>query len=180
MKSAVHEIGGRLSQPPIRRIIVIGYGNELRGDDAIGRHIARAINAWQLQGVVSTDLHQLLPETADLIRSFDTVVFIDASLDSSILEVSVTPVIAHKTDSFGTHQGSPESLVALCRAIYGRAPEAWWVRIPVQNVNFGRGLSDAATKNKSVALDKIQWLLKSQAPESFEKNQDLGPNPSHA
>jgi Ni,Fe-hydrogenase maturation factor len=48
-------------------ILVIGYGNELRGDDAIGQWVARAVAA-----------HQLTPELAEDLAHTDYAVFVDA------------------------------------------------------------------------------------------------------
>ncbi|HOW68439.1 MAG TPA: hydrogenase maturation protease [Candidatus Paceibacterota bacterium] len=170
------------SGPPERssQVIIIGYGNELRGDDAIGRHIVRAIEAQHIRGVVTADLHQLLPETVELICPCRFAIFVDACLDSAISEVSVTPVILRAADLWRTHLANPESLLALCQAIHGRMPEAWWVRVPVFTVDFAQGLSVAANHNKTVALDKIDRLLKRLIPNSFRQPKNSDPLNSHA
>ena len=46
-------------------LVVIGYGNELRGDDGAGPRVARAVAAHNLPGVQIITAHQLTPEMAD-------------------------------------------------------------------------------------------------------------------
>ena len=46
------------------RALVIGYGNDLRGDDAIGQQVAKAIKDCCLSSVQSIAIHQLTPELA--------------------------------------------------------------------------------------------------------------------
>jgi Ni,Fe-hydrogenase maturation factor len=41
--------------------MVIGYGNELLGDDAIENGIVNAIESWHLLTVKSLAVHQLTP-----------------------------------------------------------------------------------------------------------------------
>ena len=62
--------------------LVIGYGNELRGDDAAGPRVAAAVEQWQLPGVRVLILHQLTPELADPIASSGLVIFVDAALEA--------------------------------------------------------------------------------------------------
>jgi len=45
-------------------ILLIGYGNELRGDDAIGPLVARALAELRLPGTQVLALTQLTPELA--------------------------------------------------------------------------------------------------------------------
>jgi Ni,Fe-hydrogenase maturation factor len=48
----------------MKATIVIGYGNELLSDDAIGPRVANLINLWHLSHVQSLAVHQLTPELA--------------------------------------------------------------------------------------------------------------------
>ena len=64
-------------------IVVIGYGNPLRGDDAIGWKAAEA-----LRDVYEDDMavevfasHQLNPEMAESVAEAGMVIFIDAVAD---------------------------------------------------------------------------------------------------
>jgi hydrogenase maturation protease len=46
-------------------VLVIGYGNTLRRDDAVGPLSAEEVSRWGRPGVVPLDLAQLLPELAE-------------------------------------------------------------------------------------------------------------------
>ena len=47
------------------RTLVIGYGNELRGDDAVGPLVARTAESWQRPGLRALAVQQLTPELAE-------------------------------------------------------------------------------------------------------------------
>jgi Ni,Fe-hydrogenase maturation factor len=47
-------------------VLVIGYGNPLRGDDRVGWVVAERLR--EVAGVTAVTTHQLLPEHADLIQ----------------------------------------------------------------------------------------------------------------
>ena len=65
-----------------RQALVIGYGNTLRGDDAVGQVVARALaGEAAIEGVEVIACHQLMPELAECIDAADLVVFIDAAAD---------------------------------------------------------------------------------------------------
>lgn len=60
--------------------LVIGYGNELRGDDGVGPKVAEAVEAWKLAGVSVLALRQLTPELAADLAVVRRVIFVDAAL----------------------------------------------------------------------------------------------------
>jgi hypothetical protein len=59
-------------------LLVIGYGNELRGDDGVGPKTAMAVSEWHFPGVKTMVCHQLTPDLAEPIAAAERVVFIDA------------------------------------------------------------------------------------------------------
>ena len=64
-------------------LLVIGYGNTLRGDDGVGPRVAEAVAAMALPGVRTLGCHQLAPEHAEAISRADRVVFVDAAVDAA-------------------------------------------------------------------------------------------------
>jgi hydrogenase maturation protease len=75
-------------------VVVIGYGNTLRGDDGAGPAVAQAIADRALPGVRSLAVPQLTPELAEIVAEANLVVFVDAALmaeDDGIRAVSVQP-----------------------------------------------------------------------------------------
>jgi hypothetical protein len=64
-----------------RQALVIGYGNTLRGDDAVGQVVARALaGEAAIEGVEVIACHQLMPELAECIDAADMLLFITAKL----------------------------------------------------------------------------------------------------
>ena len=76
--------------------LVIGYGNDLRSDDGAGRVVADRLDALALPDVTVRSVIQLTPELALEIAKFDTVVFVDASVE--VAETISTPVVAGPKD----------------------------------------------------------------------------------
>ena len=70
-------------------LLVIGYGNTLRGDDGVGPKVAEAVEALQLPGVRTLVCQQLSPEHAEPISRARVVVFVDAAVDAP-REVQIT------------------------------------------------------------------------------------------
>ncbi|HEU5101426.1 MAG TPA: hypothetical protein VFU22_20525, partial [Roseiflexaceae bacterium] len=61
-----------------RSIVVIGYGNELRGDDAIGMIVAEQVASRGWPNVCAIATRQLLPELAEDLARVGLAIFVDA------------------------------------------------------------------------------------------------------
>jgi len=137
------------------RLLVIGYGNELRRDDGVGPRAARAVAAWQLPGVEGVAAHQLTPELAERIGEAERVVFVDAGQGDIVL---VRPVGPGRTAQALGHTGDPRELLALAEALYGYHPEAWLITLPAPELGFGEGLSAAAEHGLAEALREVRAM----------------------
>lgn len=137
--------------------LVIGYGNTLRSDDGVGAKVAAAVAELALPGVVSLVRHQLTPELAEPISSARAVVFVDAAVDAAT-EVQVRQLEPAEGAQLMAHAADPRSLLAFARQLFGRCPPAWWLTIPVENLDFGEELSPLARRGFQTALDKIRTL----------------------
>ena len=143
----------------MRNLLVIGYGNELRGDDGVGPRVARAVAALARPGVWAVAAHQLVPEMADLVRGADGVVFVDAHVDAVAVEVrAITP---GPINSGWGHTSDPRWLLSLTRAVYDHTPPAWLVTIPATDLGMGDRLSEEATQGMAEALRRVLALLES-------------------
>jgi hydrogenase maturation protease len=137
--------------------VIIGYGNELRGDDGVGPRAARAVAEWAEPAVRAVAVHQLTPELAAALAEADAVLFIDASIEGG--EPALIPIRpASKAEHLG-HTADPSGLLALAAGVYGRCPRAALLRIPGRRFDFGTDLSTAATDHLEKALDQIRdWI----------------------
>src|SRR5215831_10583842 len=118
------------STRPERKVLVIGYGNPLRGDDAVGPFVAS-----RLGGIV---VHQLTPELAEPLASADLAIFIDARNDLLPGAVDVRPLGGSPVM---THYCTPAYVLHLARQVYGRAPESVLVGIGAESFEWGAPLS---------------------------------------
>ena len=136
-------------------LLVIGYGNTLRRDDGVGVKVAEAVETLNLPGVHTLVCHQLTPELAETISQSRAVIFVDAAVDASG-KVQLRPLEPAGTSQLMAHAADPRTMLALARDIFGRAPRAWWLTIPVEELGFGDELSPRAAEGFKVALERIQ------------------------
>ena len=145
-----------LSEPA--GLLVIGYGNELRGDDAVGPRVAIEVAGWKREGLRTMACHQLTPELADPIAAAGRVIFVDATV-ASVGEVSMCEIgPASPSPAIMTHVVDPQTLLRLAKQVFGRCPQAWWLTVPVENLDFGEKLSPLAQRGLQQALEKIRAL----------------------
>jgi hydrogenase maturation protease len=137
--------------------LVIGYGNDLRSDDAVGRHVARAVADWQLANVRVLECQQLSPDLALDIASASRVIFVDASIDHT--SVTCSPLSAEVKPQAISHHLSPSTLLALAQHLYQAAPEAQGLLIPVASLALGESLSQTAQRGVREALSILRRLL---------------------
>jgi len=141
--------------------LVIGYGNTLRGDDAVGPRAATVIQAWGLSDVTALAVTQLTPELAAPLATARLAIFVDARVvaeeETSLVEiVPLRP--AGEPAAFG-HGGDPRALLDLAQTVYGTCPRAWLVTVPSAQFQLGEGLSPRASRGLTEALKKIVTLL---------------------
>jgi hydrogenase maturation protease len=148
-------------------VLVIGYGNDLRSDDAVGKRVAEAVATWKLPSVQALAVHQLTPELTVKLTDVDRAIFVDAytaTHDEQVQEVQVRPLEAVHTGGVAGHTGDPQSLLALTKALYSHCPQAWWVTIPGINFEVGDNLSLIAKRGVAVALERIDQLIQETYP----------------
>jgi hydrogenase maturation protease len=138
-------------------LLVLGYGNTLRSDDGVGPKVVEAIAALKLPGVQTLSCDLLTPELADPISRADTVVFVDAAFDAPA-EVQLRPLAPADSSQIMVHAADPRTMLALARDVFGHAPKAWWLTIPVENIGIGEQFSDLARRGVDSAIQKIQEM----------------------
>lgn len=125
-------------------VLIIGYGNPLRGDDGFGFRAAE-----QIPGAIA--VHQLTPELQVAIAGADGVIFLDATGEGIPGEIRRRAISAESGAASFTHHATPEALVAGARQLYGHAPAA--VLISVCGADFS--VSDTLSAAVCAALDSI-------------------------
>lgn len=120
--------------------LIVGIGNELRGDDAVGIRVVGSLPPQPDAEAIA--VHQLTPELADRLRDAERVLFIDAHAADDTVRLSPLEPAA-ETALLG-HALSPEALLQWTRLAHGRAPEGWLLTVPARAFPFGESLSSEA------------------------------------
>lgn len=145
---------------PGRSILLIGYGNTLRGDDAAGPAAAEIAAGWRLPHLVARPCQQLTPDLAEDVGRADVVIFIDAlaqTIAPAGLRIErMDPAPARvRGDS---HVACPCELLRLARELYDARPEAWIIGIPAEQFDCGAGLSRSAQDHIDRALEHVRRM----------------------
>ena len=150
-----------------RPAVVIGYGNTLRTDDAVGQHAAAAVQSWNLPGVAAIAVTQLAPELAASLSTARLAVFVDAIAVSNGGPggVEVTRIKPSGVASAFGHTSDASYVLALAEAVYGNCPMAWLVSVPAADIGVGDGLTEAASLGLADALNRIAELLAEPFPD---------------
>jgi hydrogenase maturation protease len=141
-------------------LLVIGYGNTLRRDDGVGPKVAEAVAALALPGVRALAYPLLTPELADPVSRARIAVFVDASVDAP-REVQLRKLAPADSSQIMAHAANPATLLALARDVFGHAPEAWLLTVPVENISIGEELSAFARRGLEIAVEAIKKLARS-------------------
>lgn len=141
------------------QVVVIGYGNSLRGDDMIGRVVVEAIAKYGPPNALAISVTQLMPELADIIADSQAVVFVDARRDQEAEAVEICRLSAVPTQLHHSHDVGPRALLMLAETCYGGAPPAWLVAVPACEFGVSDQLTSAAARRVSAAVCAVQQLL---------------------
>jgi hydrogenase maturation protease len=136
-------------------MLVVGYGNTLRGDDAVGQHVALAVARWNLSGLTVKAVQQLTPDLAEPLSRTDIAIFVDARLAGAQDTIQVRQLAPSNRTGFPGHSSDPGSLLALALAVYGGQPRAYLVTVPGVDFSFHEGLSATASQGAALAVERI-------------------------
>ncbi len=124
--------------------LIIGIGNPLRGDDAVGAEAIRALEARSLPPQVKTvHAQQLSMDLAEALGAASLAIFIDARLGDPPGELRVQKLEPDSCLSAAgvSHFFDPATLLAAVQALYGQHPKAWLFSVNAQTFDFGAPLS---------------------------------------
>lgn len=143
------------------KLLLFGYGNPGRGDDALGPELVELIAQMQLADIECQDDMQLQVEHVTDMAGCDQVLFIDADM-SCAEPFDFSEIIAAKDDSYTSHAMNPTALLHAYSQVYGKdAPPAFLLRIRGYDFELGDPLSDKATANFESASKLIVELCTS-------------------
>jgi hydrogenase maturation protease len=146
-----------------KRILIYGYGNIGRQDDALGvltaENIEKFLSQNSMEGVEVESNFQLNIEDAETISAYDLVIFVDASLETTE-DLWYVPVEPTNKVNFSMHAVSPGFIVKLCEELHSKAPQAYILHIKGFSYGFLGEMTKEAQKNLQKAthflIQKIQ------------------------
>ncbi|MCE0499010.1 MAG: hydrogenase maturation protease [Methylacidiphilales bacterium] len=126
-----------------KRVLIIGYGNPLRGDDGLGWEVAGRLAACITDpSVAIMAVQQLTPELSEPIHAVDLVIFVDASNEGepgTWKYERVMPASAH-APSLG-HHFDISGLLAYTGALFPSCPGALVVSVAAESFACHENLS---------------------------------------
>ncbi len=126
----------------MQRILILAYGNPLRGDDGIGWHVADRLRTRLTQEEVEIlSVHQLTPDMAERIHLTDAVIFIDAATSGVPGEIHCATLVACSSRARFSHELSPAAVLGLARDLYGATPHAHLLTVTGESFAHGSALS---------------------------------------
>ena len=145
------------------RIVLFGYGNPSRGDDALGPLLLERAEAWLATQpgltVEAVADFQLQIEHALDLQGKDLALFLDADAGCTP-PFTLCSVLPAQDASYSTHELSPEAVLQVCCEVSGQEPPpAYILSVRGERFELGEPLSTAAARNLDEAWAFLQQLL---------------------
>lgn len=157
------ELGSTPAPASVAPILIFGWGNPSRGDDALGPALIEALErdlppALASQVTLLTDFQLQIEHALDLVGRAQ-VLLVDAAIgQQQALQISV--VQASKTAHQGSHALAPQALLQVYQDIHGEAaPPCTQLAIRAQRFELGEPLSAQAQLDLVAARDwMVAWV----------------------
>ena len=146
------------------KVLVYGYGNPGRQDDALGNEMVKKITEWvekhKIKNVEVDSNYQLNVEDAEKISTKDVVVFVDATQEGEVHEYSFDHLEpSPEKQEFTMHSVSPEYVLYVCQDLFNKSPKTCVMAIRGYEWDFKEGLSDNAKLNLEQAYQFLTRKL---------------------
>jgi hydrogenase maturation protease len=153
-------------------VLVFGYGNPSRGDDALGPEFVRQLALREADAIargeleVLTDFQLQIEHVLDL-EGRDEVFFVDA--DASLeRDFAVRPLEAQQTRAFTTHAMTPRALLkSFEEVLKTKAPASFVIAIGGESFELGAAMSARAAAHLEAAL--VAFTTRHQTPRSHAR-----------
>lgn len=145
------------------RVLIIGYGNPLRGDDALGLAAAQRLAgrfATKPRVTVQT-VHQLTLDLAETLVDFRLVILIDAREAEPVGEIFIQEIQpSQRLPQPYTHYLSPDELLGVCQALYGSPPKTILVGINASQFEVGASISSLVFDRLDDLVMQVETIVK--------------------
>ncbi|MDP3312814.1 hydrogenase maturation protease [Lutibacter sp.] len=127
--------------------LIIGIGNNTRQDDGLGWCFIDELEKICFNNDHLLQKYQLMVEDADLIVTYENVIFVDASKNEIKNGFSIEQIFPAKEFAFSTHSIPPDQVLNLCKIVYNKTPKAYLIAIEGYEWDIKIGLSKRAFIN---------------------------------
>lgn len=151
-------------------ILIFGYGNPSRGDDALAPLLLERINHGSNVELL-TDFQLQIEHSLDMVGR-ELILFVDASIScSSPFEfIPLEYLNPQATPTYTTHQLTPEELVKTYLDVHQQpAPPAYLLSIRGEQFELGVALSEAAETNIQLAIQWTEQLLQRASSREWQQ-----------
>lgn len=141
-------------------ILIIGYGNPLRGDDAVGQYIARLMEQrlrHETTAVITA--YQLTPELIEPVSYADMIIFIDARVGATPGMIFCENVVPEVEANAFTHNVSPGTLLGAARELYGTTPDGILISIVGLSFDYSSELSPELSRILPDKANEIEAII---------------------
>jgi hydrogenase maturation protease len=151
--------------PESKGVIIVGVGSTLRGDDAVGQVVTRALEPYIARThVYLVTVHQLLPELALTLRHARLAIVVDAAVDVTPGRVIEQRVFSSADVRALGHCDAIQEVLHITRRLYHHVPETWVVSIGGGRWDVGAPLSPAVNAAVPRALHRIEFIIAARCP----------------
>jgi hydrogenase maturation protease len=144
------------------RVLIIGYGNPLRGDDALGWRVTERLRELiQDPEIEILTVHQLMPELMEALSEAGLAIFVDAGEGpepGAVTERAIEGRLA--SGAAFTHHATPEALLAGAQTLYGRAAPGVMFSVAAADFSLGAELSPAVSARVEEVVERILRRVK--------------------
>jgi hydrogenase maturation protease len=143
----------------LTKVLFVGVGNTLRGDDGVGAYICSKIEKLNFENTAIEKVHQLQTEILETFLQYDKILIVDASISASDVQIEKVPeTIAGPISS--SHHTNVAALYVLAKRLYQKQLDLYTCAVPVQSFEMGERLSEFAKRNADEAVEKIRKWMK--------------------
>jgi hydrogenase maturation protease len=158
------------------RVLVIGIGNPLRGDDALGWHAVQQLaHLWgpdaearflEDNRCLSADgsveimtCQQMTMDLTELVHEAERVIFIDASVKGEPGSLTCQAVSPETPQNLISHQFDAPTLLAAVKALYGACPTAVVISVTASTFDYVEELSAVVAARLPELVSQVQQML---------------------
>jgi hydrogenase maturation protease len=148
------------------RVVVLGWGNITRSDDALGPLLLERVRRAQFPHVTVVEDFQLQPEHAFDLSGHDLALFVDAGFETPA-PFAFFQTAPKASTALSSHHVSPEAVLDLHERVLGAPPPAFILSVAGEDFSVGDTLSAAATQRLELASDFLLQRLRFPSLENW-------------